>query len=463
MSTLWDKGYEVDRTIHRFTVGRDPELDMGLIPADCLGTMAHVEGLRSAGLLDAAERDRIREGLDELLEEYEAGRFRIDPAQEDGHTAIEAFLTERLGETGEKVHTGRSRNDQVMTALRLYGRGFLVELAERTVGLVESLLSFAERYQHVPMPGRTHLQKAMLSSLGLWGGAYAEQLLDDLSMADRIYDLLDRSPLGSAAGYGVPLPLDREYTAELLGFASVQNNVLAAANSRGKAESYVVDVLEQISLTLSKLAEDLMLFALPEFGYFTLPDSLCTGSSIMPQKKNPDGLELVRGNTGVMHGYAAGIKSTLSALPAGYNRDLQLTKEPFMRACELSLQMVEVMRVTMDSLEVHEGTLREAVTPELFATDRALELVRQGVPFREAYRRVAAQDASGERDRHELEKAFAARGSAGGVGNLALHSTRQASEELAQRFRRRGERANRALRALFDRDVRVFRPVQESC
>lgn len=418
MAKLWQKDYSLDAVIEDFTVGRDYELDRWILPADCLASMAQARQLVQIGLLTEAEGAALHEALGAAFHKALHGDFLIEKADEDGHTALEAYLVERCGDAGKKIHTGRSRNDQVITALRVFGRHKLFEITHALHSTIDVFLRFAQRHAQVPMPGRTHLQTAMPSSVGLWAGAWAEELMDLSVLVDQARSLFDQGSLGSAASYGGPLPLDRQLTSDLLGFAQVQNNVLAVNNSRGRYESVALDALDQIGLTLSKWAQDLILFSLPELGYFKLPARLCSGSSIMPQKKNPDGLELMRAKSGVLGGYAATVKNIVRSLPSGYNRDLQDTKEPFLRGLELLLSMLAVARTTMDGLEVDEAALRRGFTKDIYATDAAFEAVQAGVPFREAYKQVGLNlDQLAER---RPEDALAQRTHLGGTANLGL-------------------------------------------
>lgn len=388
MAKLWQKEYTLDTLMEDFTVGNDYLLDQELVQADCLASVAHARGLHKIGLLTKSELDDLERGLREIIALRLENKFEITAKDEDCHTAIEGFLTRTAGEAGKKIHTGRSRNDQVQTALRLWMREFAVKLTDETGRLAASLLDFARTHEFVPMPGRTHTQIAMPSSVGLWAAAYAEELYDE---AQRLYQLtwtLDQSPLGSAASYGVPLPLDRTYTAAQMGFTRVQNNVLYANNSRGKYEAMLLDSCDYITLTLSKLAQDLILFTLPEFGYFNLPVELTTGSSIMPQKKNPDGLELVRSRSAAVTSCSFRIKNTIRSLVSGYNRDFQDTKEPLLTGCRMTMGIVRIMSRMIDGLEVHADRLTAACTPELYATDRVLERLGAGSSFRDVYKDV---------------------------------------------------------------------------
>jgi len=388
---LWQKDYEPDKTVERYTVGEDYLLDRELVEVDVLGSLAHAAMLQHIGVLSAGELRRLREVLLEVLELHRRGEFVLRVEDEDVHTKVENYLTERLGALGKKIHTGRSRNDQVLVDLRLYAKRSMHRIAQAILELCEVLWSFSDRHRMTFMAGRTHTQPAMPSSVGLWSAALLEALLDDLRLLEAAYELNDQCPLGSAASYGVPLPLDRQLVARLLGFSRVQNNVLYANNSRGKFEAAVLFALVQVMLDLSRLAADLILFSLPEFGYFSFPPEMYNGSSIMPQKRNPASLELLRARTSTAMGHLFQVLGILRALPSGYNRDFQETKAPFVRGVSLALASVQVARHLMEHLQVNEEALRRGCTPEIFAADRALELSLQGVPFRDAYREVARQ------------------------------------------------------------------------
>jgi argininosuccinate lyase len=454
MAKLWQKNYSLDALMEAFTVGDDPVLDRRLIAADCVASIAHAAMLARIGVLSEADLGALRVELAALIGLAEQGRFAVQRSDEDVHTAIENHLVARLGDAGKRIHTGRSRNDQVAAALRLWTRGFLVSCQGAALGLAERLLDLAEAHAATPMPGRTHMQVAMPSSVGLWAAAFAEEILDDASLLRSVFELQDCCPLGPAASYGVPLPLDREMVADLLGFARVQNNVLYAQNCRGKFESMVLEAVEQVTLTLSKMAQDLILFSLPEFGYFSLPAELCTGSSIMPQKKNPDGLELMRAKSASVSADALAVKSIIRSLPTGYNRDFQETKGPFFHGCETGLACIRVMDLTVSRLVVNADRLAAAFTPEIFATDRALELTAAGMPFRDAYREVGAR--LSELGGRDPVKAIAAKTSTGAPGNLRLDVPRAAGAAhgawLAEQDRQKRER----VRGLAGREVELF-------
>jgi len=389
MSKLWEKGTALNKTIEQFTVGNDPELDQVLLPYDCKASMAHAKMLGKMGYLVKEEVQQLIDELENIIHLHQKGDFTIQVAQEDCHTAIEDHLVKKLSEVGKKIHTARSRNDQVLTALRLFYKDELANikwLSEQWIGVLDK---FAQEYQDVVFPGYTHMQKAMPSSISMWAGAYADGMKDDLKMLATIQELIDQSPLGSAAGYGVPIDIDQSMTAEEMGFNRVQENAIYCQISRGKFELSLLHGLNQIMLSLNRMASDLILFSMAEFGYFSLPADFCTGSSIMPQKKNPDVLELLRGSYHVLLGYDTQIKSLTANLISGYNRDLQLSKEPVMKSIKLVKDCLEISAAVVSGLEVNREKCQAAMTDELFATEKAYRLVEEGVPFREAYRQVA--------------------------------------------------------------------------
>jgi len=422
MPKLWQKGYDLDEVVERFTVGDDPELDLALVQADCVGSVAHAKMLGSIGILAEEEFEKLRGALNQIIALHEKGKLRISRQDEDVHTAVENFLVERLGDLGKKIHAARSRNDQVILDLRIYMRDQLLGVTDAALEFCETLLAFAEAHKAVPMPGRTHFQRAMPSSVGLWAAAFMESLLDDVELVRTAYRIADQCPLGSAASYGVTLPIDRQLVSDLLGFARVQNNVLYVNNSRAKVESIVLSAAAQIMLDLSKLANDVIIFAAPEFGYFSLPEKFCPGSSIMPQKRNPAPFELTRAKAATVLACLTQVMETARGLPSGYNRDFQETKAPLMRGLDVTLASLAVCNRIVPEIEVNEQTLRDAFTPELFATDRALELVQQGVPFRDAYRQVATGLDSLECP--DPAASILARTHLGATGNLGLDLSR---------------------------------------
>ncbi len=417
-----------------FTVGNDPVLDLELTEWDCLGSAAHVTMLSTIAieptLFTPEERDAVLAELVAIIGIARRGEFVITEADQDVHLAVERHLTEKLGDLGKRVHTGRSRNDQVALDLRLHMRDSLLGVSREATTLASALLKLAGDHRDIPMVGRTHLQAAMPSSVGLWASGYAEALLDDLITVEAAYRYTNRSPLGSAAGYGVPLPIDRLQTARLLGFEAPIQNVFHASNTRGKCEMIILGALTQLMLTLSRLAEDLIIFTLPEFGYFSLPPEFCTGSSIMPQKYNPDVLELIRAKTArVMAGHTA-IGTILKALPGGYNRDLQESKELYLEGMRTTRATLRIMSLMMAGLTVYPDKLRAGFAPGVFATDYALELVAGGMPFRDAYSHVRNNlDSLSDRD---PDDALQAKQHLGTTGNLGLEQLQKRNNELVE-------------------------------
>ena len=439
-----------------FTVGLDPQLDLHLIDWDCLGSAAHVTMLSRLRVVPALfnddERAAVIAELVAIMRLGRAKRFAITAEDQDVHLAVERRLTEKLGDLGRRIHTGRSRNDQVAVDLRLHARDNLLSVFDETLDLIDALLKFARQHRAVPMVGRTHLQPAMPSSVGLWASGYAEGLLDDLLTVEAAYAYTDRCPLGSAAGYGVPLPLDRLLTSRLLGFAAPHHNVFYASNARGKCESIILGALLQIMLTASRFAEDLILFSMPAFGYFALPPEMCTGSSIMPQKYNPDVLELIRAKTARVLGHHTAACAVLKAMPGGYNRDLQETKEIYLDGMAVTRATLRILRLLTAGLTVHPNRLRAAFTPGVFATDRALELVAAGMPFREAYQQV--RDNLAALGNADPDAAIAAKRHLGATAGLDLNGLAARAAVTRRETRRR----RRTAYAAFTRLLRVNYP-----
>ncbi len=458
MGKLWQKDYSLNEVVERFTVGEDYLLDRNFVNADCVASIAHAAMLESIGILTGEEFNSLKKELINIIEFNDSGKFLITQKDEDCHTAIENHLTSVLGEPGKKIHTGRSRNDQVIAAIRLYSRSFLSEFQKDCLRLAANLVDFAQRNRDIPMPGRTHMQIAMPSSVGLWAGAFAEEILDDLSLIATSYDLNNMSPLGSAASYGVPLPINREMVAHALGFKRVQNNVLYVNNSRGKVESIILDALEQVMLTLSKLAQDIIIFSMPEFKYFSFPDDMYTGSSIMPQKKNPAVLELIRAKASTVSAMCLQVKGIIKALPSGYNRDFQDTKPAFMKGLNTCMTCVRVMDLLVSRMEVNEDKLLAGFTPEIFAADRAIELVGRGVPFRDAYREVGSSlDTLESVDPY---KAIRKKTHTGATGNLGLGASRDRIEELKVGLDQEARVVEERMVGLTGFKVTLFKPTQ---
>jgi len=381
---LWDKGSAMEPVIERFTVGEDYLLDTVLLPYECMGSIAHARTLEKAGILTSEETESLVAALQELSETG----LSIQREEEDIHTAVEHYLVNRLGDVGKKIHTGRSRNDQVMVDLQLWCRHELERLEELLYFFCRTLNDFSRKNPAL-MPGYTHMQRAMPSSLQMLTGSYIESLIDDMELVRTAYHINNSNPLGSAAGYGTSLGLDRSYTAALLGFNRSRNCIYVQA--RGKHMATLLIPNTSVMKTLERIAADLLLFTMGEFGFFTLPERFCTGSSIMPQKKNYDLLELVRARASVVHGHEMTISMICGKLVSGYNRDMQMTKGPLMEAFAMTIDSVEIMTMVFQHLEVNVQKMKDAITPEFFATGRAYELVREGVPFRDAYARAAGE------------------------------------------------------------------------
>jgi argininosuccinate lyase len=391
MSRLWDKGQPLDSRVLAYTAGEDHALDERLVAYDIRASIAHAEMLCQQGLLAAADLDAIRDALTQIGAEHARGEWRIDLADEDGQTALEQRLTARIGAAGGRVHLGRSRNDQVLTALRLYLRDAAEQAAAGAEAVAAALDSLAAAQGTIALPGYTHMQQAMPSSVALWAGGFAAELRDDATGLRAVRRRIDRSPLGSAAGYGTPgLPLDREATRTKLGFESVQQPVTAVQLSRGKAEAQLLFEITLLMQDLGRLSADVLLFYTQEFAFLQLPDAFTTGSSIMPQKRNPDVFELVRGRTATAHGALVEALGIFAKLPSGYQRDLQLLKLPLFRGIDLALSSTDIMAAGVAALRFLPDNI--ALDPSIHAAEEANALVvSEGIPFREAYRRVAAR------------------------------------------------------------------------
>ena len=391
--TLWHKGTRAEDWVTRFTVGDDYRWDTILLPYDTAGTRGHVWGLAQIGVLTAAEHEQIEAALDALDAEVEAGEVEVTPEDEDCHTVVEQYLTGELGAVGKKVHAGRSRNDQVLAALRLFLRERLKALGLQVADLAEALCTLGAEHEGALMPGYTHLQRAMPSTAGLWALGFAELLAGDLADLRHAAEQNNVSPLGSAAGYGVPhLDLPRAAVAERLGFRGVQTHATTVQLSRGKLELSVVHALVQVAATINRVASDLVLFNTAEFGFVELPAAHCTGSSIMPQKQNPDVLELARAHYHRLLAEQQTLTTLPANLPSGYHRDLQLTKEAAMRSVLLAGDLLTATTNVVQGLRFRTDRMAAACTPELFATHRALRRVKEGMPFRDAYRAAANED-----------------------------------------------------------------------
>ena len=431
MSTkLWDKGFEPDRMIEEYTVGQDRELDLRLARYDVEGSLAHIAMLEKIGLLTREELESLTAGLQQIAAQIEAGRFEIEPDVEDVHSEVGLLLTRRLGDVGKKIHSGRSRNDQVLVDLKLFLRDELRQIADAVRRLFDRLQEQSERYREVLMPGYTHLQIAMPSSFGLWFGAYAETLVDDMRMLAAAWHIANQNPLGSAAGYGSSFPLDRTMTTRLMGFESLHYNVVAAQMSRGKSERAAAAAIAAVAATVGRMAMDLCLFMSQNFGFVSLPDELTTGSSIMPHKKNPDVFEIMRGRCNRLQALPNEIALLTTNLPVGYHRDLQLMKDILFPAIDEIKRTLRMGDFMLAHLKVNEHILDDRKYDYLFTVEDVNRLVLQGVPFREAYRQVGMAVQRGEyrptREVHHTHE--------GSIGNLCTDEIRRKMERVMEEF-----------------------------
>ena len=388
MSRLWDKGAPLDERVLRYTAGEDHGLDNRLIAYDARASIAHAEMLNANGLLSGEDLEAIRGGLTQIAEEHARGEWQVSLQQEDGQTALESLLTERIGEAGKRVHLGRSRNDQVLTALRLYLRDAVDTLADGVLQVATALDALAERDGAIQIPGYTHMQQAMPSSVALWAGGFASELRDDAEGLRQVQRRVGKSPLGSAAGYGSPnLPIDREATRKRLEFDSVHEPLTAVQLSRGKAEAHLAFEISLVMQDVGRLASDLLLFYTQEFSFVSLPDAFTTGSSIMPQKRNPDVFELIRGRTATAQACLFEVMGITAKLPSGYQRDLQLIKAPLFRSIDLCLDTLGILPAALEGVKFRADKIK--LDPSIHAAAQANELVvKEGIPFRDAYRRV---------------------------------------------------------------------------
>jgi len=418
---IWDKGIETDKRIEAFTVGEDREWDRRLAPFDLRASIAHALMLGETGLISQEESSDLVSGLERIEVEMKSAEWLISDSFEDVHSQIEHRLIELLGDTGKKIHTARSRNDQVLVAMQLYLKDALGRTRERCQRLFDVLLDLADRHKDIGMPGYTHMQIAMPSSFGLWFSSFAEQLIDDTSLLGAAYRIADQTPLGSAAGYGSSFPIDRISTTRKLGFGQLKFNAMAAQLSRGKVEGTSVDALASVALTLSRLCMDLCLYSGGNFGFVRLPDRFTTGSSIMPHKKNPDVFELIRAQCNLVSTGSAQLRSLMTNLPSGYHRDLQLTKGICVNAFETTWECLELLTICLPEIQVNEQVLRDERYRDLYSVDSLNERVLSGVPFRDAYRQLAEEIASGTYQ----PVTDAEHTHIGSTGNLALDALRE--------------------------------------
>ncbi|MFP4060725.1 MAG: argininosuccinate lyase [Bacteroidales bacterium] len=429
---LWEKGIKVEKFIEEFTIGKDNELDIQLAEYDVLGTIAHTRMLQSIGILTELELKKLEYELIKIYRKIKQGKFQIEEGVEDIHSQIEIMLTDSLGDIGKKVHTGRSRNDQVLVDIKLFTRDKIREITESVYALSSLLLQQSNKYKDVLLPGYTHSQIAMPSSFGLWFGAYAESLSDDLILLQAAYKIANQNPLGSAAGYGSSFPLDRTLTTNLLGFDTLNYNVVNAQMGRGKVEKIVTFALGSIASTLLKLSMDVCLYSSRNFGFITLPDKYTTGSSIMPHKKNPDVFEIIRAKCNKLQGISNMISHMIVNLPSGYHRDMQITKEIFVPAfSELKscLQMAELM---LTHMEVSKNILQDDKYKYIFSVEDVNKQVLEGIPFRDAYKNTAMEIMQ---EKYEHEGRDISHTHEGSIGNLCNDEIKKKIKDSMEGFR----------------------------
>lgn len=427
---LWQKDTTSLKEVERFTVGRDPEMDLFLARFDVIGSLAHIQMLESIGLLQKKELDQLSAGLKDIYKQIESGSFQVEDGAEDIHSQVELELTRKLGDVGKKIHSGRSRNDQVLVDVKLFLRAEIEQVVSEVKNLFDLLLTQSEKYKDHLLPGYTHLQLAMPSSFGLWFGAYAESLVDDLITVQGAYRVVNKNPLGSAAGYGSSFPLNRTLTTKLLGFDELNYNVVYAQMGRGKTERIVASAFSNIAATLSKLSMDACLFLNQNFGFISFPEELTTGSSIMPHKKNPDVFELIRSRCNQWAALPNDIALMTANLPSGYHRDMQLLKEVLFPAIQSLKDCLRMAQLMLSNIEVKKDILKDDKYKFLFSVEEVNKLVLGGVPFRDAYKAVGRQIAEGT----YKPDAKIAHTHEGSIGNLCLPQIQAAMEKTIQSF-----------------------------
>ncbi|MCH7396901.1 argininosuccinate lyase [Belliella sp. DSM 107340] len=440
---LWQKDKTSKKEVESFTIGRDPEFDILLAPFDVLGSMAHAIMLEKIGLLTFEELSVLRKGLKDIYLEIEKGQFQIEEGVEDVHSQVEFLLTQRFGDVGKKLHSGRSRNDQVLVDLKLYYRAVIRELVEEVQELFTLLQSLSEKHKNSFMPGYTHTQLAMPSSFGLWFGSFAESLTEDLDLLQAAYKLSNKNPLGSAAGYGSSFPLDRTLTTNLLGFEDLHHNVINAQNSRGKTEKTIAFAIAGIAGTLNKLAADICIYMNQHFGFLTFPDELTTGSSIMPHKKNPDVFELIRAKTNQIQSIPNTVTLQLTNMTTGYHRDLQLLKESIFPGVEMTIDCIKMTTFMLKEVKIKEQILKDTFYKHVFSVEVVNELVLQGVPFRDAYKKIGLDI---EKDDFSPNQENVHHTHEGSIGNLCTKEIKVKMENAIAKFE--FEKVNQALERL---------------
>lgn len=413
MKKLWQtKTTKLHPLVEQYTVGNDHELDRNLLEFDVEASIAHAKAIQKAKIITKEELKTVISALNEILELFKKGEFKIEQSDEDCHTAIENYLVEKYGALGKKIHTGRSRNDQVLVATRLYTRSKLKEISKELVELQKVFLKIAKEYEFVSLPGYTHTRRAMPSSVGHWAAAYLEELINHHLILEAAFKLNNQNPLGAAAGFGVNLNIDRNLTTKLLGFDRTQVNSLYCVNSRGPIENHILSVLSSIMMTLGRLATEMIWMTTPEFNFFDLPFEFTTGSSIMPQKRNPDVFEILRGNVSMLIGFQTQTREICKNLISGYNRDIQLTKEPLIKGLNLVKKSLEIAVLVMPQVKPKKENLMKSLSSELFATYKANKYVQEGMPFRDAYQKVKENiDELSMPNQDELKKEISTLGS----------------------------------------------------
>ncbi|WP_108245989.1 argininosuccinate lyase [Muricauda brasiliensis] len=423
---LWDKGFSTDKKIDHFTVGNDRELDLVLAKYDVIASKAHAKMLGKVGLLSEDEAKELVKALDEIAKDIEKGKFAIENDFEDMHSKIEFMLTEKLGDIGKKIHSARSRNDQVLVAMQLFLRDELTEIKGQVKELFDLLMKLADKHKNVLLPGYTHLQIAMPSSFGLWFSAYAESLIDDLYFVQAAYKVTDQNPLGSAAGYGSSFPIDRSFTTAEMEFSTLKYNVVAAQMGRGKVEKATAFGISSVAATLSKMAMDICLYMSQNFDFISFPNELTTGSSIMPHKKNPDVFELIRAKCNKIQAVPNQLIMIMNNLPSGYHRDLQLVKEVIVPALQDMHACLEMMTFSLKEIKVNKAILEDSKYDYLFSVDTLNELVKSGMPFRDAYKTMGKAIENGNfKPKRDIEHTHE-----GSLGNLCLEQIKEKMEKV---------------------------------
>jgi argininosuccinate lyase len=446
MKKLWHKNYTQNEIAEMYCFARSAVLDNRLVRADALGSIAHAKMLAEIGILTESEFAALKKGLLEILELNEKGDFKIGEHDEDVHTKVENYLTEKAGNAAKKIHTARSRNDQVALDLRLFAKEELFGIFESASELVIEFQKKGIDHEFVPMPGYTHMQKAMPSSVGMWMGSFAESLLDDLKLLKGAFENTDQSPLGAGASYGVSLPIKRQLVSDLLGFEKVINNSLYTQAARVKFEIAIMHACSQIMITLSRFAQDILLYTTSEYNFFKVADELCSGSSIMPQKKNLDIMEVLRARSHMVIGHTETASSIIAGLPSGYNVDFGETKELFIDCMDITRDSIGIVKLVIESLEVNKEALEKAMTPDLFAAHAAYELVKKGMPFRDAYKEIGLHlDKIPEYDPVAVLKES---NHEGGPGNLGLSKIVEAIDEDKKWWRGKKEKYESAISEL---------------